>query len=128
MVVIQTKEMNQYVQKNNLRGKMIKLYGLIWGHFSLALLRELEGNAEYIINSPTYNCIWMYNKVKMCTSGIDHTSIGYHSTVMATRKILCLRQGIDKPTEEYYRIFEAAISMADMKKYNTTTHMELNKA
>ena len=47
---------------------------------------------------------------------------------MAMRTILCLRQGIDKPTEEYYRIFEAAISTADLEKFNVTTHMELSES
>ena len=44
------------------------------------------------------------------------------------RTILCLRQGRDKHKEAYYRIFEAAISTADMENFNATTHMELYKA
>ena len=64
----------------------------------------------------------------MCTSGIDHTSNSYYSAVMDTRTILCLRQGRDKATEAYYRIFEAAISTAELEIYNATTHMEINKA
>ena len=64
----------------------------------------------------------------MCISGINHTSNGYYSVVMATRTIFCLRQGRDEPTEVYSRIFEAAISTDDLEKCNATTHMELNKA
>ena len=64
----------------------------------------------------------------MCTSGIDNTSNGHYYSVMAMRNILCLRQGKDEPMEAYYRIFEAAISTADMEKCNATTNMELNKA
>ena len=30
--------------------------------------------------------------------------------------------------EEYYRIFEAAISIDYMENFNTTTHMELNRS
>ena len=48
--------------------------------------------------------------------------------VMAMRTILWLIQGIDDPTEAYYRQFEAAISMAELEKFNATTHKELNKA
>ena len=44
------------------------------------------------------------------------------------RNILYLRQGIDKPTEAYNRIFEAEISTDDMEKCNATTQMEPNKA
>ena len=47
---------------------------------------------------------------------------------MAMRTILCMRQGRDKPTEAYYKIFEAAISMSHLGRFNSTTHMELNKA
>ena len=64
----------------------------------------------------------------MCTSGINHTSNGYYSAVMATRTIFCLRQGRDDPKEVYNRIFEAAISRAELENCNATTHMELNKA
>ena len=39
-----------------------------------------------------------------------------------------MRQGRDDPIEAYYRIFEVVISMSDLEKCNTTTHMELNKA
>ena len=63
----------------------------------------------------------------MFTYLVDHSSNVYYSTVMDMRTILCLRQGIDKPTEAYYRIFEAAISTAELEKFNVITHMELNK-
>ena len=63
----------------------------------------------------------------MCTYGIDHTSNGYYYTVMAMRTIFYLRQVRDKPTEAYYRRFEAAISTAELERCNATTHMELNK-
>ena len=64
----------------------------------------------------------------MCTSGIDHTSNGYYSTVMSMRTIFCLRQGRDEPTEAYCRQFEAAISTAELAKCNATTNIELNKS
>ena len=47
---------------------------------------------------------------------------------MATRSIFCLIEGIDDPTEAYYRRFEASISMAEPEKCNPTTHIELNKS
>ena len=46
---------------------------------------------------------------------------------MAMSTILLLRQEIDEPTEDYYRIFEADISMDELVKCNATTYMELNK-
>ena len=64
----------------------------------------------------------------MCTYGIEHTSNGYYSATMAMRNILYLRQGIDKPTEAYNRIFEAEISTDDLEKCNATTQTEPNKA
>ena len=47
---------------------------------------------------------------------------------MAIITIFCMRKGRDKPTEAYYRQFEAAISTAELVKCNATTHIELNKA
>ena len=70
----------------------------------------------------------MLTKVKRCKSGIDHTSNGYYYAVMDVRTIFCLRQERSNHIEAYYRVFEAAISMAEMEEYNATTHKELNKA
>ena len=47
---------------------------------------------------------------------------------MAMMTIFCLIQGKDEPTEDYYRIFEAAISTSELEKCNATSHIELNKA
>ena len=63
----------------------------------------------------------------MFTSGINHNSNGYYSTVMVMSTTLCLRQGRDNPMEAYYRRFEATISMAGLEKCNASTHMTLNK-
>ena len=104
--MIQTEDIKKNVKKmSTLRQNIIKLYGIIWGHCSSVLQREMERDSEYITKYLTYNCIWLFTKVNMCTSGIDHTSDGYYSIVMAMRTILCLRQGIDEPKETYYRKF-----------------------
>ena len=63
----------------------------------------------------------------MCTYGIDHTSNKYYSSVMFMRTIFCLRQGQDKPTEEYYRRFESASSTDELAKYKARMHIELNR-
>ena len=98
VVMIQTEEIKQSVKKRStLRQNIIKIYGLIWGQCSPALQSELEVDPEYITKSPTYNCLWLFTKFKMCTSGIDPTSNGYYSKVMAVRTIFCLIQGRDAP-------------------------------
>ena len=129
MVMIQTEEIKRFVKKSStLQKNIINLYGINWGQCYPELQSELEGDPEYITKSPTYNCLWMFTKVKMCKSEIDHTSNVYYSAVKAMRTIFCLRQGRDETTEAYYRQFEAATSKAELSKCNTTTHIELNKA
>ena len=46
---------------------------------------------------------------------------------MPTRTIFCLRQGKYKPTESYYRKYDAAISIAEIAKCTDTTNIELNR-
>ena len=58
----------------------------------------------------------MFTEVKTFTFGIKNTSNGYYYAVMSMSTILYLRKGRDEPTETYSRIFEAAISAADLKK------------
>ena len=122
VVMIQTEEIKQFVKKKSTL-RQNKLYGLIWGQFSPALQSELEVDPEYITKSPTYNCLWLFTKVNMCTSGIYPTSNGYYSKVMAMRTIFCLIQGRDDPTEAYYRRFEAVISTSKLAECNATTHI-----
>ena len=69
----------------------------------------------------------MLTKIKMYTSGINHTYNGCYYEVMSMRDILCLWQGWDEPIEAYYRRFEAAISTYKIEKFTATTHMKLNK-
>ena len=107
---------------------IIKIYGIIWWQGSPALQNELEGESEYIKKLPTYNLLWLFNKVKMCTSGIDHTSNGYYSAVMAMRTIFWIRQGRDEHIEAYCRRFESSISTSELAKYNATTNLEINKS
>ena len=117
MVFIQTEDIKQFVKKRStLWQSIINLYRLIWGQCSPALQRLLEGYPEYITNSPIYSYLWLFTKVNMCESRIKHTSNGYYSLGMATRTVFSLRQGRDEPTEAYYRLFEAAISTAELEK------------
>ena len=108
---------------STLRKDIINIYGLIWGQCTPELHSELEGDPEYITKSPTYNCLWLFTKVNMCTSGIGCTSNGYYSLVIAMRTIFFIIQVIDEPTEAYYRRCEASISMAELENCNLTNHM-----
>ena len=128
MVTIKTKQIKQYVFKRSmLRQNMIRLYGIILGQCLPTLQSELEGNPVYSTHSPTYECLWILTKIKMCTSVIGHKYNGYYYEFMVMRVILCLRQGQDETTEAYYWRFEASISTYELEKCTATTHVELNK-
>ena len=119
--------MKKYVKEmSTLQHNIINLYGLIREQCSSALQSKLEADPEYIINSPTYNFLWLFTKFKVFTSFIDHASNGYYYAAIAIRTIFCLIQVRDESIEAYYGVFEAAISTADLEKCNATTHIELN--
>ena len=87
---------------SNLWQNIINLYWKFCGLCSPALQRELEGDPEHITKYLKYNYLWLFTKVKICTSGNEHTSNVYYSTFMAVRTIFRLIQGRDKHTEAYY--------------------------
>ena len=116
-----------FQNRSTLRHNIIRKYRLIWGKWSPALQSKLEGNTDYTTHSPTYAWLWMFTKIKMCTSGIDHTSNGYHSAVIAMRTIFCLWKGRCEPIKAYYRRFEASISTSELKKCTSTKHVYINK-
>ena len=105
---------------------MINIYVLIWGNCSPSLQSEMEGDPDYITHAPTYDFLWLSRKIKMCTSRMYHTSNGYYSSVMYTSNLFYQIQERYKPTEAYYRRFEAVISKAELYKCTETTHTELN--
>ena len=78
-----------------LRQNIIKLYVLIWGQCSPAPEIKLEGDPDHTSHAPTYYCRWLFVKIKMCTSGIDHTWNWYYYIFISMRTIFCLRQGWD---------------------------------
>ena len=129
MVMIQTEEINKYVKKRStLRKKYNQALQANFGTVLPITSERIGGRPIYITKSLTYNWIWMFTKVNMCKSGIDHTSNGYYYSVMAMRTIFCLRQVKDEPMKAYYRRFEAFISINELEKCNTTNHTELNKS
>ena len=92
IVMIQTKKIEQYVKnRSRLRQNIIRLYGLIWLQCLPALKSELESDPDYS---------WLFKRIKICTSGINHTSNGYYSAVMAMRDVSCLWQGQYEPTKD----------------------------
>ena len=128
MVMIKTEEIIRYLfWRSTLQYNIIRLYRIIWVNWYSALQSELEGNPDYSAHLSTYDCLWMLTKIKMYTSGINHTYNGCYYEVMSMRDILCLWQGWDEPIEAYYRRFEAAISTYKIEKFTATTHMKLNK-
>ena len=87
----------------------------------------MVGDPDYATYLPIYDFLWVFTKIKMCTSGINHTSNGCYYVVMNILAIFFLRQGRDEPTKAYYRRFEASISTTELSKCTAKTHVDLNK-
>ena len=54
----------------------IRIYGIIWVQCFPALQNKLKGNPDDSTISLRYDCLWLFKKIKMCTSVLDHTSDG----------------------------------------------------
>ena len=128
MVMIKTEEITRYLfWRSTLQYDIIRLYSIIWVQWLPALQSELEGDPDYSTHYLTYDCLWMFTNINMCTSCIDPTSNGYYYIVMVIRKILCLQQRQYETTKSYYQRFEESISTSEIEKCTSMIHVELYK-
>jgi hypothetical protein len=99
-----------------------KLYGVIWGQCSPALQSELTGDTDFKEKSSVFDCIWVLQKIKLISAGLDKNTNVYISTFSALKSFYNCRQGKDESMETYHRRFEAATATVIMSKGNLTEH------
>ena len=92
-------------RKMIMKGNIKKLYALVWGQCTQALRSELTGFDEYEINEKKANSLWLLEKIKVVSAGVDATAnvvVTYHQQYMS---LSYLRQSMTESMEEYLKRF-----------------------
>ena len=69
-----------------------KLFGHIWGQCTPALQQDVAGDEEYEQKCIDFDCLWLLQKLKKCSSGADGTQYKYLAFIRCIRTLVTIRQ------------------------------------
>ena len=71
-MLARTEKVKQHIKRLNiLSTNKEKLYALIWGQFSTGLQEVLKGEEDFVKSDTSFDCIWLLEKSKLISSGVD---------------------------------------------------------
>ena len=91
------------------KSNMDKLYGVVIGQCSDALLSVLNNNIEYITKDEECDIIWLLEKLKTITLGLDSKSNKRSNLHDALKILVKMQQGPDESDDTYMKRFKANI-------------------
>ena len=92
---------------NSLETNKEKLYALIWGQSSHALQEVVKGDDNFDIKEEFFDCIWLLEKVKLVSSGVD-SKINKHYTLLQALTSFCtIKQGTSESNDSYRKRVDA---------------------
>jgi len=101
-------EMGLFAKKRSLlKANMAKLWGIIIGQCTKALVESIRAEHDWEEEQVGYNAIWLLKAIKRIVQGVTTSSNEYHTAFCATRDFYRTKQ-FDKSVEDYYTDFENA--------------------
>ena len=84
------------------------LYGLIWGQCSHGMHEVIQADDDYILRDALFDCIWLLEKVKLISAGVD-AKANKHCTLIQALTSFCLtRQGQMESNDSYRKRIDSA--------------------
>ena len=107
---MQTLRIKRYMaREDDVRSNMDKLYGIIVGQCSEAVLSVLENDSDYIAKDEDCDVIWLLTKVKVITSGLDSKSNKRSNLHEALLLLTKMQQGNEELDDSYLKRFKANV-------------------
>ena len=104
-------EMGLFAKKRSLlKANMAKLWGIIIGQCTKALVESVRAEHDWEEEQVGYNAIWLLKAIKRIVQGVTTSSNEYHTAFCATRDFYRTKQ-FDKSVEDYYTDFENALEL-----------------
>ena len=101
-------EMGQFAKKRSLlKANMAKLWGIIIGQCTKALVESIRAEHGWEEEQIGYNAIWLLKAIKRIVQGVTTSPNEYHTAFCAARDFYRTKQ-FDKSVEDYFTDFENA--------------------
>lgn len=118
-------EMSQFAKKRSqLKENMAKLWGVILGQCTKALVEALRAEHDFEQEQATYNSIWLLKSIKRIAQGVTTSSNTYHTAFCAMRDFYRTKQ-FQKSVEDYYTDFENAQELVQQANVDILDHTDL---
>ena len=107
-------KVKQHIKRlNTLESNKEKLYALVWGQFSTGLQEVLKGEDAFVTSDSDFDCIWLLEKAKLVSSGVDTKANKYCSLVQAMTSFCTISQGPNESNDSFRkRIDSAALTLS----------------
>ena len=78
-----------------------KLYALIWGQCSHALQEVVKGDDDFPVKDPVYDCIWLLEKVKLVSAGVNSKMNKHYTLLQALTSFCNIKQGSTESNDSF---------------------------
>ena len=91
-----------------LKNNKESLYGLIWGQCSTGLQEVIKQEDKYFSSAADFDCVWILEKVKLISSGIDSKSNKHANLIKALSSFCNIKQGQSESNDSFRKRVDAA--------------------
>ena len=100
--------------EENLTENTNKLYALIMGQCTTALQSVIKGDSEYEAKSRTYDALWIFEKVKLFSAGVDTKANPVLTLHEQLFSFLTMKQGQSESDDDYLKRFNSRVKNLEL--------------
>jgi len=105
---MQQERIKAFVSRENmLRDNCIKVFGLVWRQCTSALQAVVKGEEGYTERSSKHDLIWLLEKIKQVTSGVDVKANRYVVLLSSLQNLLNMKQQDNESNDQYVERFKS---------------------
>ena len=106
--MIMAEEVKEHVKRLRvLRNNKQTLYGVIWGQCSSGLQEVIKGDEEYVNKASKFDVIWLVEKTKLVSAGVDEKANIYCSLIRAITSFVTMHQGALESNDSFWKRIES---------------------
>ena len=100
--------MKQHIKRVlTLKNNKETLYGVLWGQFSHGLQESLKTEEVFEAKSKDFDCVWLLEKAKLVSSGVDSRANKHATLVKALTSLCNIKQGSSETNDSYRKRINA---------------------
>ena len=109
-VIIKTEQVKRWMRRIEIhKNNKSTLYGLVWGQCSAGLQESIKGEAEYEQKSKVFDSIWLLEKAKLISSGVDEKANKYYTLLKALMTMCNVRQGQNESNDSFRKRIDSVV-------------------